>query len=228
MLTELDRGAATGQGRKIQPEPQSSDDRLRREGLLRTVNDTNVESNVQRIVARQRGRLVESRSWAAVTLVMFNIGGVFRHVRVCPRDSMDRSPCDVRFGIRDCGVTTALAFLFMSKPSDLFWMVPLMGAAQLAVFGGYAIYFPELFPTRLAEHGNVVLLQRGKICGSDGPISIAYLRNQYSSARGAVPLCRRGDVLVLPPRACGTALRAGDEGAAAAGIRLSGVRITRP
>jgi MFS-type transporter involved in bile tolerance (Atg22 family) len=28
-----------------------------------------------------------------------------------------------------------------------------MGFCQLAVFGGYAIYFPELFPTRLRSTG---------------------------------------------------------------------------
>ena len=32
---------------------------------------------------------------------------------------------------------------------DIFWMVPLMGFFQLSIFGGYAVYFPELFPTRL-------------------------------------------------------------------------------
>ena len=29
----------------------------------------------------------------------------------------------------------------------------MMGFAQLSVFGGYSIYFPELFPTRLRGTG---------------------------------------------------------------------------
>ena len=29
-------------------------------------------------------------------------------------------------------------------------MIPLMGFCVLSLFGGYAIYFPELFPTRAA------------------------------------------------------------------------------
>src|SRR5438445_754497 len=33
-------------------------------------------------------------------------------------------------------------------------MIPLMGFCQLALFGGYAIYFPELFPTRLRSSGS--------------------------------------------------------------------------
>ncbi len=67
------------------------------------------------------------------------------------------------------GVATALAFHYMSKPSDLFWMVPLMGAAQLSVFGGYAIYFPELFPTRLRSTGMSFCYNVAPICGRDRP-----------------------------------------------------------
>ena len=36
---------------------------------------------------------------------------------------------------------------------DVFAMVFVMGFCQLALFGGYAIYFPELFPTRLRSTG---------------------------------------------------------------------------
>ena len=36
-------------------------------------------------------------------------------------------------------------------------MIPLMGFCQLALFGGYAIYFPELF--HATRYGNVILLQ---------------------------------------------------------------------
>ena len=39
-------------------------------------------------------------------------------------------------------------------------MLPFLGFATLSLFGGYSIYFPELFPTRLRRHGNRVLLQR--------------------------------------------------------------------
>src|SRR5208337_3437431 len=59
VLAELDRGDATGKARTIQLGPQSRDDRLRREILLRASNETTVDANVQRILARQRARLVE-------------------------------------------------------------------------------------------------------------------------------------------------------------------------
>jgi len=52
-----------------------------------------------------------------------------------------------------CLGTTIFVFNSLHTPSDAYWMLPLMGFAQLSVFGGYSIYFPELFPTRLRGTG---------------------------------------------------------------------------
>ena len=50
-------------------------------------------------------------------------------------------------------LSTAFTFWFLRDFSDVFWMIPVMGFCQLSLFGGYAIYFPELFPTRLRSTG---------------------------------------------------------------------------
>ncbi len=52
-----------------------------------------------------------------------------------------------------CLVTTIFVFNSLHTRSDAYWMLPIMGFAQLSVFGGYSIYFPELFPTRLRGTG---------------------------------------------------------------------------
>jgi predicted MFS family arabinose efflux permease len=52
-----------------------------------------------------------------------------------------------------CLVATIFVFNNLKSGTDAYWMLPLMGFAQLSVFGGYAIYFPELFPTRLRGTG---------------------------------------------------------------------------
>jgi MFS family permease len=44
-------------------------------------------------------------------------------------------------------------FGFMTEPNQIWWMCPLLGFATLMIFGGYSIYFPELFPTRLRSTG---------------------------------------------------------------------------
>jgi MFS family permease len=52
-----------------------------------------------------------------------------------------------------CLATTVFVFNNLHNGSDAYWMLPMMGFAQLSVFGGYSIYFPELFPTRLRGTG---------------------------------------------------------------------------
>ena len=52
-----------------------------------------------------------------------------------------------------CLVSTIFVFNCLKSATDAYWMLPLMGFAQLSVFGGYSIYFPELFPTRLRGTG---------------------------------------------------------------------------
>lgn len=52
-----------------------------------------------------------------------------------------------------CLITTIFVFNNLKTGNDAYWMLPLMGFAQLSVFGGYSIYFPELFPTRLRGTG---------------------------------------------------------------------------
>jgi MFS family permease len=52
-----------------------------------------------------------------------------------------------------CLAVTMFVFNSLRTATDAYWMLPMMGFAQLAVFAGYSIYFPELFPTRLRGTG---------------------------------------------------------------------------
>jgi MFS family permease len=47
----------------------------------------------------------------------------------------------------------SMVFGGMTQQWQIWWMIPLLGFATLSVFGGYAIYLPELFPTRLRSTG---------------------------------------------------------------------------
>jgi MFS family permease len=70
---------------------------------------------------------------------------------------------------------TAYTFWNLRAIGDVFWMVPLMGFAQLALFGGYAIYLPELFPTRLRSTGTSFCYNMGRLIAAFGPIGLGYL-----------------------------------------------------
>ncbi|WP_435006738.1 MFS transporter [Tundrisphaera lichenicola] len=73
---------------------------------------------------------------------------------------------------------TAGTFWFIDSVDDLFWMIPIMGFCQLTVFGGYAIYFPELFPTRLRSTGTSFCYNVGRLVASVGPLFLALLTSQ--------------------------------------------------
>ena len=56
--------------------------------------------------------------------------------------------------------------------------IPLMGFAQLSVFGGYAIYLPELFPTRLRSTGTSFCYNVGRLVAAAGPLSLGLLASR--------------------------------------------------
>jgi MFS family permease len=73
---------------------------------------------------------------------------------------------------------TVLVFGFMSRFSDILWMIPLMGFCQLTLFGGYAIYLPELFPTRLRSTGVSFCYNVGRLVAAVGPAMLGLLTSK--------------------------------------------------
>jgi len=73
---------------------------------------------------------------------------------------------------------TAYTFWNVNNLTDIFWMVPLMGFTQLALFGGYAIYLPELFPTRLRSTGTSFCYNCGRLVAAAGPLSLGVLTSR--------------------------------------------------
>jgi MFS family permease len=141
-----------------------------------SVAQASIASHAQRILARQKARSIEVLQWAAWTLICFNFGaffGMYAFARVTQK--IGRRPTFAIF-FAAALAATVLAFSCMKEmPRDL-WMVALMGAAQLSVFGGYAIYFPELFPTRLRSTGTSFCYNVGRYLAAFGPLTLAVLK----------------------------------------------------
>lgn len=74
--------------------------------------------------------------------------------------------------------STAYVFLNMQTQDDLLWMLPVMGFCQLAVFGGYAIYLPELFPTHLRSTGTSFCYNVGRFVAAAGPFVLGKLTKE--------------------------------------------------
>jgi MFS family permease len=63
-------------------------------------------------------------------------------------------------------LATAAAFYFISANPWTWLLVPILGLCQLSIFGGYAVYFPELFPTRLRSTGISFCYNMGRLAAA--------------------------------------------------------------
>jgi MFS family permease len=77
-------------------------------------------------------------------------------------------------------VMTVMVFGFMRTESQIYWMIPMLGFANLAIFGGYAIYFPELYPTRLRSTGTGFCYNVARYISAAGPFALGSLAHLYS------------------------------------------------
>jgi MFS family permease len=106
--------------------------------------------------------------YAAMTSVMFNVGaffGIYAFSRFTHHIGR-RLAFAISFVL--AGLSTAFVFWQLNSVGDIFWMIPIMGFCQLALFGGYAIYFPELFPTRLRSTGTSVCYNGARFVAAAG------------------------------------------------------------
>jgi predicted MFS family arabinose efflux permease len=85
-------------------------------------------------------------------------------------------------------IVAPLAFLASGTYVQALWLLPLMAFFVLGMHAGYAIYFPELFPTRLRATGSSVCFNLGRILGA----AILIVRGTLGSALGL-----RGAVVAL-------------------------------
>jgi MFS family permease len=83
-------------------------------------------------------------------------------------------------------LTTAFVFHYLNSARDAYWMLPLMGFAQLSLFAGYAIYFPELFPTRLRGVGVGFCYNTVRYLAAPAPILLGMLSTAVSFRTAAV------------------------------------------
>ena len=94
-----------------------------------------------------------------------------------------------------CLVTTIFVFNNLRSGADAYWMLPLMGFAQLSVFGGYAIYFPELFPTRLRGTGVGFCYNTVRYLAAAFPPLLMYLNRHLIEQGAAEPFRTAATIL---------------------------------
>lgn len=73
-------------------------------------------------------------------------------------------------------------FGFMSSPDQVWWMAILLGFGTLTIFGGYSIYFPELFPTRLRATGVGFCYNTARYLAATAPFTLGLLTTVYTGS----------------------------------------------
>lgn len=117
--------------------------------------------------------------WSAANLIVLNIGAFIGMIAF--------SKAAHRFGRKPVFVVAFLAamaatiffYLCFDERADI-WMSLVLGICQLSLFAGFAIYLPELFPTRLRSTGTSFCYNVGRFIAASGPITLGALNKSLS------------------------------------------------
>lgn len=122
--------------------------------------------------------------WTGINMIMQNIGAFFG-MMVFTRlaQAYGRKPV-FAVGFICAFLSTVTVFKFLTEPWHIFVLIPIMGFCQLALFAGFAIYLPELFPTRLRSTGTSFCYNVGRFIAASGPFTLGIL--QANLAAGAI------------------------------------------
>lgn len=152
-------------------------------GSLPTNNE--IAEHVERISKRAGEISGRITWWTGITSVMLNLGaalGIYFFTRITHYTG--RKPAFAISYVLAL-ISTAWVFWYLNDVTDVFWMIPIMGFCQLSLFGGYAIYFPELFPTRLRSTGISFCYNVARYASAAGPLVLGILSSQvFSESKG--------------------------------------------
>jgi len=113
--------------------------------------------------------------WVGINSIVFNIGafvGMLAMTKLA--EGIGRKRAFVIAFLLALVATVGYFRMFNGK-GDI-WMSGVMGACQLALFAGFAIYLPELFPTRLRSTGTSFCYNVGRFLAATGPLTLGKLQ----------------------------------------------------
>ncbi len=130
--------------------------------------------------------------WAITISYMLNMLGAAVGMMLFTRIAALGRKLAFLLGFTAALVITFLVYWKMSSPWDAYWMMPLMGMAQFSVFAGFAIYLPELFPSKLRSTGTSFCYNLGRFAAAAGSFFSAKLTEgvyiEYAKIDPALPL----------------------------------------
>jgi len=125
-------------------------------------------SGVKKELDREiKSTLTQYQSYTSITLNVGAFIGMFGFGAVSQK--LGRKPT-FAIALLAAFVSTVTVFYTLQEVWQIFVLVPIMGVCQLSLFGGYAVYFPELFPTYLRSTGTSFCYNVGRFVAAFGPL----------------------------------------------------------
>jgi MFS family permease len=141
--------------------------------------DAETEKEQETLEGAINGRLSRWSSYASIAINVGAFFGMFGFGALSQK--IGRKPTFV-IALIAAFCSTVTVFLVLEDFWQIWVMVPIMGFCQLSLFAGYAIYFPELFPTRLRSTGTSFCYNVGRFIAALGPVVKAQLQAFFASA----------------------------------------------
>jgi MFS family permease len=133
----------------------------------------------------------EKSRWSAYNLIVQNIGAFFGMLSFARLAQAIGRKKAFAFGFVAALAATLFFFRTFDEKADI-WMSAVMGFFQLGLFAGFAIYLPELFPTRLRSTGTSFCYNVGRFVAASGPFTLGALQ-KYLADRAVSGLPETAD-----------------------------------
>ncbi len=143
--------------------------------------------------------------WRSAGLLLQNLGGFVGMLSLAKFAQVQGRRIAFGLALFLSFLTTLLVFKYMRHLEDMYWMLPLMGFGQLSVFGVYAVYLPELFPTSLRSTGTSFCYNVGRLMAATAPFTMSQITKRlggdiegFRTAGMWVSLVLLAGIAVLP------------------------------
>jgi len=113
--------------------------------------------------------------WIGVNSIVQNLGAFFGMLFFTRMAQGMGRKAAFAIGYVAALVVTVAYFQLFNGRGDI-WMSAIMGACQLGLFAGFAIYLPELFPTSLRSTGTSFCYNVGRFLAASGPFTMGSLQ----------------------------------------------------
>ena len=122
----------------------------------------------------------QKQYWIGINMIIQNTGSFFGMLAFAALAQKIGRKGAFALGYIAAFAATFAYFKFFNSMADL-WMSAVMGFFQLALFAGFAMYLPELFPLRLRSTGVSFCYNVGRFIAASGPFTMGLLATSLAA-----------------------------------------------